>query len=82
MINMADLLGIFKSELRVYYLALATSVVAVGLSTIFLLFKSVATLMMMLSGGLVMTVALIVLIAAVYLDYAESRSKQRIAKPK
>lgn len=79
---MVDLLGIFKSELRVYYLALATAIVAVMLSTIFLFFKSVATLMMLMSGVLVMGVAIGVLLIAIYIDYTEAKAGRRAEKNK
>ncbi|HIH44435.1 MAG TPA: hypothetical protein HA257_04985 [Candidatus Methanoperedenaceae archaeon] len=79
---MVDLLGIFKSELRVYYLALATAIVAVMLSTIFIFFRSVATLMMLMSGMFVMLVAIGVLLIAIYLDYTEAKAERKAEKSK
>jgi uncharacterized membrane protein len=64
---------IFNSELKVYYLALSTAIVAAIMAIIFLLFKSVATLIMTMSAILVIALAFIILIVAVYLDYIEGR---------
>lgn len=64
---------LFNSELKVYYLAMSVAVVAAFMCTIFLLFKSVATLMMMLSAVLIMVVAVILLFVAIYLDITEGR---------
>ena len=65
--------GIFNSELKVYYLALATAFVAATMALIFLIFKSVATLIMTMSAILIVVVAMIILGAAVYLDFIEGR---------
>ena len=65
--------GIFNSELKVYYLALATAFVAATMALIFLIFKSVATLIMTMSAILILVVAMIILGAAVYLDFIEGR---------
>ncbi|MCL7416052.1 MAG: hypothetical protein M8349_08365 [ANME-2 cluster archaeon] len=61
------------SEFKVYYLALATAIVAAIMALAFLVFKSTATLVMMMSSILILLVAIIVLVAAVYIDFSEGR---------
>ncbi|MCL7412044.1 MAG: hypothetical protein M8353_00290 [ANME-2 cluster archaeon] len=61
------------SELKLYYLALATAIVAAFMGITFLIFKSTSTLVMMMSGILIFIAAIIILVVAVYLDYIEGR---------
>ncbi|MCL7475228.1 MAG: hypothetical protein SCH39_10865 [Methanosarcinales archaeon] len=61
------------SELKLYYLALATAIVAAFMGITFLVFKSTSTLVMMMSGILILLAAIIILVVAVYLDYIEGR---------
>lgn len=61
------------SELKLYYLALATAIVAAFMGITFLVFKSTSTLVMMMSGILIFIAAVIVLVVAVYLDYIEGK---------
>jgi len=64
---------IFNSELKVYYLALSVAITAAIMALIFLMFKSVATLMMTMSAILIIALAIIILVVALYLDYIEGR---------
>ncbi len=61
------------SEFKVYYLALATAIVAAIMALAFLVFKSTATLVMMMSSILILLAAVIVLVAAVYLDFVDGK---------